>query len=141
MDRLRGSATIFYSTHILDDVQRVSDHVAILDKGRLVVTDATQSLLSRFTPERIVVTVRGATNATSAELRQLPGVVDVRDIPAEPGLAAYELSAASGALDDVQRAVTRWAVTADVALVSNAAERLDLEDVFLRLIDTKERAA
>jgi len=36
MERLRGDTTIFYSTHILDDVQRVSDHVAILDHGALV---------------------------------------------------------------------------------------------------------
>ena len=40
MASLRTHATIFYSTHILDDVQRVSDHVAILDKGRLVVVGA-----------------------------------------------------------------------------------------------------
>ena len=36
MRGLRGDVTVFYSTHILDDVQRVSDHVAILDHGRLV---------------------------------------------------------------------------------------------------------
>ena len=36
MAQLRGETTVFYSTHILEDVQRVSDHVAILDGGRLV---------------------------------------------------------------------------------------------------------
>ena len=36
MRELRGEVTVFYSTHILDDVERVSDHVAILDGGRLV---------------------------------------------------------------------------------------------------------
>ena len=35
MRELRGEVTVFYSTHILDDVERVSDHVAILDGGRL----------------------------------------------------------------------------------------------------------
>ncbi len=38
MARLRKHATIFYSTHILDDVQRVSDSVAILNHGELVVS-------------------------------------------------------------------------------------------------------
>jgi ABC-2 type transport system ATP-binding protein len=33
MAKLRKYATIFYSTHILDDVQRVSDTVDILNKG------------------------------------------------------------------------------------------------------------
>ena len=36
MERLRKYTTIFYSTHILDDVQRVSDTVAILNNGRLI---------------------------------------------------------------------------------------------------------
>ena len=36
MRELEGEVTVFYSTHILDDVERVSDHVAILDGGRLV---------------------------------------------------------------------------------------------------------
>ena len=50
MEGLRGHATIFYSTHILDDVQRVSDHVAILDQGRLVRAAPTHELLGSFTP-------------------------------------------------------------------------------------------
>jgi ABC-2 type transport system ATP-binding protein len=36
MSRIRKYATIFYCTHILDDVQRVSDTVAILNKGQMV---------------------------------------------------------------------------------------------------------
>jgi ABC-type multidrug transport system ATPase subunit len=36
MERLRKYTTIFYSTHILDDVQRVSDTVCILNKGMLI---------------------------------------------------------------------------------------------------------
>ena len=36
MERLRRHTTIFYCTHILDDVQRVSDTVAILNQGQLV---------------------------------------------------------------------------------------------------------
>ena len=36
MERIKKHATIFYSTHILDDVQRVSDTVAILNYGKLV---------------------------------------------------------------------------------------------------------
>ena len=36
MFRLRKYTTVFYSTYILDHVQRVSDTVIILDKGQLV---------------------------------------------------------------------------------------------------------
>src|SRR5574342_1151455 len=46
MSRIRKYTTIFYSTHILDDVQRVSDTVAILNHGELVTYRAIQTLLA-----------------------------------------------------------------------------------------------
>ena len=42
---------------------------------------------------------------------------------------------------DVQRSITRFAVDAGLTLISNQPETLDLESVFLRLIDQKEVAA
>ena len=44
-------------------------------------------------------------------------------------------------LGDVQREITRFAVDAGLTLIANAEETLDLETVFLRLIDQKEVAA
>ena len=46
MERLREHTTIFYSTHILSDVQRVSDTVAILDHGKLISQARIQELLN-----------------------------------------------------------------------------------------------
>ncbi|MFX1481637.1 MAG: ABC transporter ATP-binding protein, partial [Promethearchaeota archaeon] len=45
MESLREESTIFYSTHILDDVQRVSDRVAILNKGNLIAQAPIEELL------------------------------------------------------------------------------------------------
>jgi ABC-2 type transport system ATP-binding protein len=46
MEKLRKHTTIFYSTHILDDVQRVSDTVAILNRGRLIAEAPISELLA-----------------------------------------------------------------------------------------------
>ena len=46
MERLREHTTIFYCTHILDDVQRVSDTVAILNHGQLIAAGPIAELLS-----------------------------------------------------------------------------------------------
>ncbi|MCJ7701619.1 MAG: ABC transporter ATP-binding protein [Anaerolineales bacterium] len=46
MERLRKYATVFYSTHILDDVQKVSDTVAILNNGELVTHGPIDELLA-----------------------------------------------------------------------------------------------
>jgi len=45
MARLRQYTTIFYSTHILEDVQRVSDTVIILNHGRLVAQGSIEEVL------------------------------------------------------------------------------------------------
>ena len=68
MRDLRGETTVFYSTHILDDVQRVSDHVAILDGGRLVRAAPTAELLETFTRDRLRVGIVGADDDTAIAL-------------------------------------------------------------------------
>jgi ABC-2 type transport system ATP-binding protein len=141
MTGLRDRATVFYSTHILDDVQRVSDHVAILDRGRLVRAAATEALLNSFTRDQLRVVVRGANEATRAGLAGLPGVTSAQLESRDGDSATYVLQARTGETERVQRAVTGYAVTSDLTLVSNALERLDLEEVFLRLTDAKERVA
>jgi ABC-2 type transport system ATP-binding protein len=141
MEGLRGQATIFYSTHILDDVQRVSDHVAIIDHGRLVRAAPTADLLGSFTRDRLRVIVRGATEGTPGGLAALPGVASVEVQGRDQDHSTYIVQARDGETDAVQQAVTRYAVETALTLVANAPETIDLEDVFLRLIDSKERAA
>lgn len=46
MEKLRKYTTVFYSTHILEDVQRVSDTVAILDRGKLIAEAPISTLLA-----------------------------------------------------------------------------------------------
>ena len=46
MESFKERATIFYSTHILSDVQRVSDWVAILKDGELLAQAPTEELLA-----------------------------------------------------------------------------------------------
>lgn len=45
---LRGKTTVFLSTHILNDVERVCDTVAILNKGRLVTEENLDTLKSKY---------------------------------------------------------------------------------------------
>jgi len=141
MRELKGETTVFYSTHILDDVQRVSDHVAILDHGRLVKAAPTHVLLGSFTANTLRVVLGGATAATETELRNLAGVATVTVASKSGDETSYDVVTKAGASAAVQRAITLLAVTAGLTLIANAEETLDLETVFLRLIDQKEVAA
>lgn len=52
---LRESCTVFMSTHILSDVERVCDTVAILNKGKLIVQEKTGTLKKRFSEKLIEI--------------------------------------------------------------------------------------
>ena len=46
LDALRRQTTVFYSTHILDDVQRIADHIAVLDHGQIISQGSIGEFLS-----------------------------------------------------------------------------------------------
>jgi ABC-2 type transport system ATP-binding protein len=48
ISKIRGSATVFFSSHILNDVERVCDTVAVLHKGRLILVSGREELLEKY---------------------------------------------------------------------------------------------
>ncbi|OFY36124.1 MAG: hypothetical protein A2W91_04890 [Bacteroidetes bacterium GWF2_38_335] len=52
---LKQCTTIFMSTHILSDVERICDSVAIINKGHLVVQDKMHDLKKRFASKQIEI--------------------------------------------------------------------------------------
>jgi ABC-2 type transport system ATP-binding protein len=48
IERLSRETTIFMSTHILSDVERVCDTVGIIDRGRLVIESTVEELRQRY---------------------------------------------------------------------------------------------
>jgi ABC-2 type transport system ATP-binding protein len=134
MRELRGNTTIFFSTHILDDVQRCSDYVAILDKGKLVAASKTSDLLASFTKGRLHVVFAGADHAAEQALKAIPGVTGVSFGGQEVDRWTFNLTADEGRARDVQRAVTRYAAEQGLALLGCDEVRLNLESVFLKLV-------
>ena len=50
---LRGRVTVFLSSHILTDIERVCDTVAILHKGRLVLVSEREALLAQYAVDAV----------------------------------------------------------------------------------------
>jgi ABC-2 type transport system ATP-binding protein len=116
--RLGGlGVSVLLATHLLDDVQRVCDHVIMLDAGRLVVSGSTSGLLERtgvltvdVGPERdglvTLLAARGlqAVAGPSTVDVQVDGDDDVdrvRDAVADLGLPLHRLTTRLTSLDDV----------------------------------------
>ena len=82
-----------------------------------------------------------ATDETAVSLAAIPGVVSVEPTERDEDSRTYRLRIDPDASANVQRSVTRLAAESNLTVIDNSQVREDLEDVFLRLVDTKEHAA
>ncbi len=78
MERLRERATVFYSTHILGDVQRVSDTVAILNHGVLIAQAPIEELLAGTGGVVYSVELRGDHASAHKRVSSQPWVSEIR---------------------------------------------------------------
>jgi len=78
MERLRKYATVFYSTHILDDVQRVSDTVAILNNGELVAHGPIEVLLAGSGGTAYSVKIKGDAMGAQGRISAQPWVSQIQ---------------------------------------------------------------
>ena len=70
--RARGK-TVFLTTHLMEEAERLCDRVAIIEHGRLIDVDSPQRLIDRHCPQRTVLLT--TTDALAAErFRMVPGV-------------------------------------------------------------------
>jgi ABC-2 type transport system ATP-binding protein len=133
LERLRGHTTVVYSTHILDDVERVSDHVAILDHGRLVVQAPTQELLTGDGAVTYVLRLQEPHAALADTLSARSWVVGVAEERAGAGGQTLFVSVDDEAAADAQ--LLRLVLSEpDVVVTEFRRRAFDLEEVFLGLV-------
>lgn len=68
--QIKQKCTVFMSTHILSDVERVCDTVAIINKGEIILQENINSLKSRFAEKIIEIET-----INSAELKRLMDIL------------------------------------------------------------------
>ena len=136
IESLRGQCTVFMSTHILADVERVCDTVGIINHGKLVIADSRESLLANYVVPAFEVEVDAHSESNlipwSDALRQerwvksvlLQGLV-ARVVVSDVEMAKRELLAS--------------ALQAGLTLTRYEIVRPSLEDVFLQLVNQEER--
>jgi ABC-2 type transport system ATP-binding protein len=136
--RLGRERAVLLSTHILPEVDAVSDRVLIIDRGRIVAEGTAAELRTRMAGSPVVrAAFAGAIEAGEA-LSALPGVASVSQEAAD-GETRVRMECESGA--DPREDVFRTAVARGWILRELVREALSLEDVFVRLTRHDETAA
>jgi ABC-2 type transport system ATP-binding protein len=136
MESLRSESTIFYSTHILDDVQRVSDRVAILNKGNLIAQAPIEELLVGSEGVAYTLILEGDTKKVYSTLSAEKWVSSISERK--------------------EKEQTHWVVTVDdtstakkhllrtvlkddgVDVVDFGLKQYELEEIFMRLVEEDE---
>jgi ABC-2 type transport system ATP-binding protein len=121
--RDRGK-TVFLTTHLMEEAERLCDRVAILDHGRVIDIGTPSELVRRHCPERTIVV---ATEAASAQerFRAIPAVESV-DIQGQQFTIR-------GRGDELVTQVIQCLGEHRMPVIDFRTEAPTLEDVFLKL--------
>jgi gliding motility-associated transport system ATP-binding protein len=133
---LAGERTILVTSHILGEIARVADRVAILLEGRLL---DVQSLRADGLGQRLRLRVRGREDAVQACLAQVPGVHRLSvEREFRTDLATYLVDAAPG---PVPEALAAAVVAGGFGLLDLGPAPVDLEALFLGLTSGRSEAS
>lgn len=130
MADLRGSLTVFFSTHILNDAERICDDVGIIDQGRLVLQAPRDNLLARYArPIFEIDTTPGAI----PQLKALAGQLEALPWVERSTQEGARLRVTVGDVETARRALLP--MLGGISVVRFEMMGATLEDIFLRLTE------
>ncbi len=133
MERLRKYTTIFYSTHILDDVQRVSDTVAILNRGQLVAQAPIEELLTGSGSAIYQIGIRGDLDHAYQKLASLPWVSNTT-MKSKNGVSLLAVSVSNEVAAESEMLQVLLA-DGSIRITEFGRQKYDLEEVFLNIVE------
>jgi ABC-2 type transport system ATP-binding protein len=137
MERLRKHTTVFYSTHILSDVQKVSDAVAILKKGELVAQAPIEELLAGSGGVVYSIVTRGELNGAQARVSSQPWVSALTLTPGANGHTTWQVGVSDESVAE-EHLLPLIVCGERVTVVEFGRKKYELEEVFMNLVEGGE---
>jgi ABC-2 type transport system ATP-binding protein len=136
---LGGRHTVLLSTHILSEVEAICEHVIIIDKGRIGLSQRLEDIEAQSS---ILMEVRGPGETVANTLRHVRGVVSVQGRPVEDGLTSFEIRTRDD--EDLRETLSQAVSQKGWAVRRLDRKRRRVEDAFfdvLRAQDPLKQAA
>jgi ABC-2 type transport system ATP-binding protein len=130
--KLKQTTTIFMSTHILSDVERVCDSLAIVKEGKLIITSTVGELHARYARSAFEIELDGPPDGLLAALQARPWVTKAEkaELNHYPGLRLLVNSVAQA-----QHELPRIIADSGLGLVRLELTMPSLEDIFMKLVE------
>jgi ABC-2 type transport system ATP-binding protein len=121
--RDRGK-TVFMTTHLMEEAERLCDRVAIIEHGRIIDVDAPERLVNKYCPER-TVTIATEDERAEAIFKTMPNVLDV---VRQNGRLSIR-----GSGEDLVTRVVWWLSENRIQVTDFRTILPNLEDVFIKV--------
>lgn len=128
----RDGLTVFYTTHYMEEAQRLCHRVAIIDQGSIVALNAPQALIESLGGGMIHIGLANRRQEIEQEARRLPSVKTIRQMD---GILQVETVRAQEGLIGLLEIANRL----DAHVTSLEIFEPNLETVFLRLTGKRLR--
>lgn len=129
LEENQKGTTMFISSHILSEIERTCDRVAIIHKGTLVAQDTMEDLRKRLTEEtEMYLTVEGLTDEIVTALRELPFV---RSLTVDGQMMTLKLSSDK----DYRSELSRKIVDMGGVVLDMRRHEMTLEEAFVTITE------
>lgn len=120
--RLGKDKTIMFSSHIMQEVEAVSDRIVIIDKGKITTDKKVKDLKERTLLQSVLVEFE-----KKVDLKSLKGIEGIQQVEAVDETTYRLIGKAQG---DLRRSVSEWARENDRLVLALKVEDENLEQVF-----------
>jgi len=125
----RGGTTVLLSSHMLDQVQRICDRVALFQGGHIIMMGTVAELAVQVLGAGFVVEVEAEGNGIARRLSTIPGVTKVETVATD----RFRMTAERDVRPDAASAV----VAVNGALRRLSVDEPSLEAIYARAFQTK----
>ena len=130
--------TVILSTHILQEVQAVCDRIVIINKGKIVANEKTESISSVVeNNRRFNVKIAGPQKEILAMLRAMQGI-SYAEVLAERDGDAYTYMIESEYGVDIRKKLFYQLAERSWPIIGMEALGMSLEDIFISVVDKSE---
>jgi ABC-2 type transport system ATP-binding protein len=127
----KSGTTVFFSTHILNDIERVCDEVSILNGGKILVSDNLENLKNKYIQPIYDVEFEENSMGLENKFKSIPWIQKTVTNGNRATIYVNDMNRAKGEL-------LRLIAQENSPVISFNLRKSNLEDIFIRLVNNDE---